>query len=264
MKTETKLQYAKTVMTVGFALLLLAGTGQAGQVKVTVENIAPSNGLRLTPVWIGFHDGSFDTFSSGLAASPALEKLAEDGDPSSIVGSFAGANQGVVFGPVTNTGEPPIYHPGERASMTFTLDPSSDLYLSYLSMAIPSNDAFIGNDSPTAYPISSGGSFQDFTIDIFGSDLWDAGTEINDEIAANTPLLGQAVANTGMTEIGGLVGPHGGFLAGGSILTQFPNADFTADGYPVARIHVQAVPAPGSLALVALGLGFLRRKRRLA
>lgn len=261
MATHTKLQHSRIAITVALALLLVASAGQAGQVRVTVENMAPNNGLRLTPVWIGFHDGSFNTFDSGSAASPALERLAEDGDPSGIVGSFTGASQGVVFGPVTNAGEPPIYHPGESASMTFTLDPSSDLYLSYLSMAIPSNDAFIGNDDALAYPISSGGSFQDFTIDVFGSNIWDAGTEINDEVAANTPLLGQTVANTGVTETGGLVGLHGGFLSGGPILTQFPNADFTANGYQVARIHVQAVPAPGSLALVALGLGFLRRRR---
>ncbi len=264
MRTETQYRNVRIASAMGLTLLLVASACQAGQVRVTVENMAPDNGLRLTPVWIGFHDGSFNTFDSGSAASSTLERLAEDGDPSGIVGSFAGANQGVVFGPVTNAGEPPIYHPGESASMTFSLDPSSDLYLSYLSMAIPSNDAFIGNDAPLAYPISNGGSFQDFTIDVLGSNLWDAGTEVNDEIAANTPLLGQTIANTGVTENGGLVGLHGGFLPGGPILTQFPNADFTADGYPVARIHVQAVPAPGSLSLVALGLGFLRRKKRLA
>jgi len=90
--------------------------------------------------------------------------------------------------------------------MVFDLNPTDDTYFSFLSMVIPSNDAFIGNDDPLAYKIIDGG-FQPQVIDIFGSMVWDAGTEINDEIAANVPLLGQAVGNTGGIE-GGVVGLH--------------------------------------------------------
>ena len=233
---------------------------QASVVRVTIENMSPNNGLRLTPVWVGFHNGSFDTFDAGSPASSDLERLAEDGNPAGIQGAFTGTQSGVIFGPVTAMGEPPIYHPGESASMTFQLNPADDHYFSFLSMAIPSNDAFIGNDNPLAYSISSGGSFQDQTIDIFGSMLWDAGTEINDEIAMNTPLLGQTVPNTGLTE-NGVVQLHGGFLPNGNLLTQFPNADFTADDYQIARIRVQAVPVPSSLILAALGIGVVRKKR---
>jgi hypothetical protein len=48
-------------------------------IKVTVENIAPEEGLIITPVWIGFHDGSFDFFDLNKPASPSLETLAENG-----------------------------------------------------------------------------------------------------------------------------------------------------------------------------------------
>ena len=50
------------------------------QVTISIENLAPANGTQLTPVWVGFHDGQFDTFDSGSPASPGLEQLAEDGD----------------------------------------------------------------------------------------------------------------------------------------------------------------------------------------
>jgi hypothetical protein len=231
-------------------------------VQITVENVAPADGVRITPLWFGIHDGSFDAFDAGSAASAQLEMLAEDGDPSGISGSFAGVTDGVVFGPVTAPGQPPIYHPGETGSVTVDVDPSTDLYLSFLSMVIPSNDAFIGNDDPTAYQISQGGVFQPLVIDVFGSSVWDAGTEFNDEIPANTPLLGQTVPNTGTTQ-GGLVQFHGGFLAGGNVLTAFPGADFTAPGYQVAQIRIApVVPAPASLLLVAMGTTLVGMRRR--
>jgi hypothetical protein len=151
MEEKRHIPYLSIVIVACIALLLCAPPSLAGQVRVTVENLAPSNGVRITPVWVGFHDGSFDTFNTLSPASTALERLAEDGDPGSIIGSFTGANNGVVFGPITAPGQPPIYHPGETASALFNLDPSSNLYFSYLSMAIPSNDAFIGNDDPLAH-----------------------------------------------------------------------------------------------------------------
>jgi hypothetical protein len=48
-------------------------------IKVTLENIAPEEGLIITPVWIGFHDGSFDFFDLNQSASASLETLAENG-----------------------------------------------------------------------------------------------------------------------------------------------------------------------------------------
>jgi hypothetical protein len=248
-------------LAIGIGILVLAVTASAAPFRITVKNVAPADGVRITPLWFGIHDGSFDTFDSGSPASAQLERLAEDGDPSFISGAFTGVADGVVFGPVTAPGQPPIYHPGESSSVILDLDPSSDLYLSYLSMVIPSNDAFIGNSDPTAYQISSGGKFQPLTIDVFGSTVWDAGTEVNDEIPINTPLLGQMAPNTGLTE-GGLVQLHGGFLPGGNVLSAFPGADFTTPAYRVAQISVVPIPEPASLLLVSIGAAAVGLRRR--
>ena len=65
----------------GFALLLaFVATVPALAVEVTVsiENLAPRNVNFLTPVWVGFHDGSFDSYDVGVAATPGLERIAED------------------------------------------------------------------------------------------------------------------------------------------------------------------------------------------
>ncbi len=47
--------------------------------KITVENLAPENGIGFSPVWFGLHDGSFDIFNVGEPASESLEFTAEDG-----------------------------------------------------------------------------------------------------------------------------------------------------------------------------------------
>jgi hypothetical protein len=43
----------------------------------------------------------------------------------------------------------------------------------------------------------------------------------------------------------------------------FSGADFTLAGYPIARITITQVPAPGALALLGLA-GCITRKRRRA
>ena len=75
--------------------------------RIDVENFGPTGGFFLTPVWYGLHDGSFDLFNVGEAASSALEMIAEDGiiddsDPGvtdDLFSVFEGANR--VQGAVT-------------------------------------------------------------------------------------------------------------------------------------------------------------------
>ena len=208
------------------------------QVTVSVENLAPTNGTRLTPVWGGFHNGEFDTFDGGSPASAGLEALAEDGNNAPLSAEFNASGSGQVD---SNIGSAPI-QPGETVSETFTIDGSSSngQYFSFASMVLPSNDIFIGNNNPEAYVIfDPAGNFLGADILVLGSRAYDAGTEVNDELPANTAFFGQTTPDTGVDE-NGVVSLSNGFLpasAGGILAaTDFANADFTAAGYQFARI----------------------------
>ncbi|VAW48354.1 hypothetical protein MNBD_GAMMA04-105, partial [hydrothermal vent metagenome] len=54
------------------AALLLTAQVQALEVKVKVENLSPEGGLYFTPLWVGFHDGLFDLYDRGAAASEGV------------------------------------------------------------------------------------------------------------------------------------------------------------------------------------------------
>lgn len=259
----------KRTSVVAVALLAIATVNvRAAEITVTVENLAPELGTFLTPVWVGFHDGSFDFFDNGSAASMSLERIAEDGDASFLNGTFAGSGgtsmQGMVFGP----GDPPVLGPGNSGSMMFTLDEfaAESRYFSFASMVIPSNDAFIGNDDPMAHRIfEDDGTFIGGEFIVMGSQVFDARTEVNTELPMDTAFFGQKIPNTGPDE-NGVVHAHGGFNPPGSggILDSddFANADFTVQGYEVARITI--VPEPASLALLMIGGVLVARRRRTA
>jgi hypothetical protein len=252
---------------------VLVGTGwpavvRAVEVQVRIENLSPANGTFLTPFWVGFHNGGFDLYDSGVAASPALERLAEDGDTGPLSTAFLASGAGTVDGTIATTAAPPPFAPGEVATMNFTLDAGSPMsrYLGYASMIIPSNDAFIANGNPLAHEIfDAGGNFLGADFVVLGSMALDAGTEVNDELPANTAFFGQAAPDTGVAQ-NGVVAAHPGLLPVGSggILADpmFAGADFTAQGYQLARITVTQVPEPpsGLLVLVA-AVAFAWRRR---
>lgn len=242
--------------------LCAAASAQPVDVTVMIESLAPDRGTFQTPFWVGFHGGDFNTYDLGSAASPELERIAEDGNADPLRSLFAGA--GRVDGVITSdTGDPP-FGPGQTGRMRFTLDASQNQYFSYASMLIPSNDAFVANGDPQAHRIfDAAGNFIPTSFIILGADVLDAGTEVNTEIPAHTAFFGQMTPDTGDPE-GGVVHEHMGFMPPGSggILDDpmFAAADFTAAGYEIARITI--IPAPGALAIGGLGLLAMMRRRR--
>ena len=213
------------------------------QVTVTIDNAAPQAGTNLTPLWVGFHNGEFDTYDRGRPVSPGLESIAEDGDTALFSQEFALSGLGDVDGTV---GSAPIA-PGNSVRQTFNVDASTGRYFNYASMVLPSNDTFIANGNPLVHEIfDEAGNFIGADILVSGAQALDAGSEINDEIPANTAFFGQQAPDTGVDE-NGVVQLSSGFnpVGSGGILDdpRFANADFTAEGYQIARIRVSSNPS---------------------
>jgi Ca2+-binding RTX toxin-like protein len=212
-------------------------------VTISIENLAPENGTFITPLWFGFHDGTFDTYDRGRPASPGLESVAEDGATDLISTEFDLAGFGTVQGTILGTdGTPGPIDPGETATFTVELDLSNpeSAFFNYAAMIIPSNDFFIANGNERAHQIiDEEGNFIGADFVIAGSNILDAGSEVNDELPENTAFFGQQTPDTGVDE-NGVVQIAEGFIPGGNILSsdEFFNADFTAPDYQVARIQV--------------------------
>ena len=251
--------------------LVFSGLATAATVKVTVENLAPVRGFFVSQLWVGFHDGTFDVFNPGEPAPEFLERLAEDAIVNStgpftetISTAFANSNpggtQGIILG---TTGPFRVFDSGDRTSGIFTLDSTNNQYFSYGAMGLPSNDAFIANGNPLAFKIfEDNGRFTGADFIVTGTQVWDAGAEVNDEIPTNTAALAQAAPNTGQAE-NGLVRLHPGFLVNGNILAARPNADFTQPNYSIVRIQVTQVAEPSvTVGLMVVG-GMVLLSRRL-
>ncbi len=182
-------------------------------IRVNFTNTAPEGGTFLTPVFVAIQDGTFDTFDLGSAAAGYLEALAEDGATAPIIDAFdksgAAGDRGVVVGPGGIAAGP--LDTGETGSVVLTVDPNQARFLTFASMVIPSNDAFIANpDDPTALRIFDDyGNFIGGTFEVQGRDVLDAGTEVNTE--RDAAFLNQTAPNTGQTE-GGVVAIHPGFI----------------------------------------------------
>ena len=193
------------------------GDGEA--IQVTVENTLPEGGTFLTPVWFGFNDGEttdFSVYERGQEASTGLERLAEDGNVAAIATEFSQATgtngvDSTIFG--LDAGAPGPIDPGETATFTINVNPDDVGQGNFVwaTMVIPSNDAFLASPgNPLADPIfSSDGTFLG-PIEIlrYGTDVLDAGTEVNTEVDA--AFLNQMGPNTGEDE-NGVVTSHIGF-----------------------------------------------------
>jgi hypothetical protein len=228
-------------------------------VQVRVENLMPANGFYITPMWVGFHDGTFDYFNSGSAASAALEMLAEEGDVSGLVGDFGGSGtQGTVFGPA-GFGGAPVIDPGEVAVLNLTV-PTNQRFFSYGSMIIPSNDGFFGNDSPTSNQVfDASGNFTPVTFTRTLAQLWDSGTEVNDTLGSPFSLIGGMSSSEG-----GVVQLHPGlnnFFGTGTVAgTTLGNFSASSE---VFRVTISSIPEPSSaLAWLGLGMAYAIRRHR--
>ncbi len=261
--TPTFRRSAAALATLAAAALCAAAPAQAQlqNVTITVENLAPASGIAFAPLHFGFHNGSFDAFNLGEVATAPIISVAEGGSGSDWQPAFAAADPTATRGTVGG-----LLLAGGTASLTVTVDPSLNPFFTFAAMVVPSNDFFIGNDSPTAYRIfGDDGQLLLGQIDQQARQIWDAGSEVFDPAAA--AFVGD---NSLRTPQNSVVAFNFAELAAFNGLSTGAGYTFTsglAAGTDVYRIsfEVSAVPEPGTWALLAagmVGVGWVVRRRR--
>ncbi|MEO1550331.1 MAG: spondin domain-containing protein [Pseudomonadota bacterium] len=183
------------------SLLVIGTTGaHAVSLDVTITNEQSAGGLYLTPFLTVFHDGTYDAFDAGAAPSAGVEAIAEEGDVSVEQASIGTSDTRVVNVAANADGFPgaPVLDPGESVTLSINLDPLKTPYFSFLSMVIPSNDNFIGNDDPLAYRLfdATGMLTALNLITVTADSVWDAGTEANNGFGAAFSSMGGTATET--------------------------------------------------------------------
>jgi len=259
---------ALTVATAAGAL------AHGAQINVTIENVGAAGGFSFTPFWIAAHDGGFDVYDLGASAPasfPFVENLAELGQTGPISTAFSAAVPGGMQTTVANGVGAPVFSPGESTTVTFDVgDETSNRWFSYGSMVVPSNDLFVANGNPFAHEMfDAGGNFNGpLVIEIYGANVLDAGTEVNN--AANggafldgvDGMLGDDEGGT-IEQFLGLPGASdylnsiiGSTTAdGGTITTGFASGDL------LARITIVPSPSTGVALFAPTLLAGVRRRR---
>lgn len=186
--------------------------------RVTVENTA--GGFQpMSPAGVVVHGRRADVWSVGAPASNAVAAIAEDANLGVFVDTYDDAphvSQAFIGG-----GGP--FGPG--GSITFEFDAHPGQRLSLVSMLVNTNDAFTGLD---AIKLRGG-------TRVYETDAYDAGTELNNELASHIP--GPVGNNPFVRAPEGDVITHHPGVTGGADLD--PMVHGWTD--PVARITVERI-----------------------
>lgn len=247
---------------VALALTAAASTAAAELqlVTITVENLAPTDGVAFAPLHFGFNSGSYDAFDLGGVATAPIISVAEGGSAAAWHPAFAAADPTATRGTVGG-----LLLPGASASLTVAVDAAINPFFTFASMVVPSNDFFIGNDSPTRYRVfDAAGMLLLPSIGQRASQIWDAGSELFDPAAA--AFVGDNDLRTPQNSV---VAFNFAELAAFNGLTTGAGYTFNstlAGSSEVYRIsfEVAPIPEPGTYALLASGLlavGWAARRR---
>lgn len=182
------------------SIFLLAGCGndsnQTRTYKVSLKNLTLAQPLAPAGIIVQNSSTSFKAFEIGETASVGLETLAEGGNPQILLDEADNVDvlyTNILNGPTT---------PGSSNELTFTVD-NEDLRLSIASMLIKTNDAFVG--------------IKDIDLNFTGTktfslNVYDSGTELNDELATTLPGLGGEGFNSLRSDSNDFVTAHTGVV----------------------------------------------------
>lgn len=213
----------------GAGAVLLGGTGtvaatmrndtQALQYNVRLTNVSDGQTLQttadgdaaqqpvpLSPVVYAVHEEDEPIFSSGEPERQnGLEEVAEDGAPGALVESLQERetvhDAGVQAVPAGADGPGPLLPNRSYDFDTERMD-TSDLSLSMVTMFVPSNDLFYALGGATGIPLTTDGEPMQGDVTEY-VDLWDAGTEINEEPGVGeNQVQRQRAAGVGLVERG--------------------------------------------------------------
>lgn len=243
------------------ALAAPAAHARLVDVTVTVENLSPANSVSFAPLRFGFHNGTFDAFNNGTAATAPIISVAEGGSATDWFPAFAAAEPNAVLGSTMGA----LLPGATSTTAAFRVDTSVNRYFTFASMVVPSNDHFIGNDDPLEYRIFDvDGNLLIASIDQTSDEIWNAGSEATD--AANAAFLVGGV-NDQRTPEGGVVRFERDELSAFNGLTTAPGYIFfntLTGGQLIYRISFSStpVPSPAAGALLALGLVGIAGLRR--
>ena len=243
---------------------VMATAAHAAPITITVTNNQDVGGLTLTPLYFAFTDGApdaFDAFDVGEAASAGVEEIAELGSFGTLAGERNAADPdalGAVLAAPGGFAGAPVIEPGETASITIDIDPTSQRFVQFLSMIVPSNDTFVGIDDAVALFSEDGTFLGPQVFDLTSAFAYDAGTEVNDPM--NGAAFVQGVNEAEGEEEGGVIslatdiGMVAGIVAAtGQELSPEAVAAFFGGGVSLATISIDAAPVPVPAAALLFG-----------
>ncbi|ASI93919.1 spondin domain-containing protein [Vibrio rotiferianus] len=141
---------------------------------INVANLTANQPM--SPLAILAHNDKYKLFEIGKSASVELEHLAEGGSNAELL-ALKDSND-YIYQALSGNG---LVLPGGSDSVSFTVDPHKAGYVSVASMFVNTNDAFVGETGLSLKSLAVGESYEMIM------NVWDSGTELNDELAATIP-----------------------------------------------------------------------------
>jgi hypothetical protein len=143
-------------------------------VSYNIEVTNLTSNQPLSPLFAQLHNSEYKAWKIGMAASVGLEMLAEGGDNSALLNG----QSSYVYRSISGAG---AIGPGAADMLNIEADMSSSMQLTFISMLVNTNDAFIGRTGIDLSNLVVGEEVK------YLLPIYDAGTEGNSELEGTIP-----------------------------------------------------------------------------